>query len=167
MAMRYPPVDLNQLTVLPQTNQMTIPEDYLDEMGHMNIAYYVHLYNRAAWGMFEWLGISFKRMQTVDGGMFALEQHIRYLAEVHVGETVLIRSRVLGLSAKRLHFIHFMINQTTDKLASTFEVLASYANLKTRRTAAFPDEFVHDIRAKLVGHQALGWDAPMCGMLSP
>lgn len=160
-------IPLDQLRELPQTTHEVIPIAYLDEMGHMNIQYYVHIFNNAAWGMFAWFGLTMDKLQTVDGGMFALEQHIRYLAEVHAGESIVVHSRLLGLSKKRLHFMHFMINESTNKLAATFEVLASYANLEARRTAPFPGHFADDITARLRKHQALTWEAPVCGVLSP
>lgn len=165
--MQFDPLPLEVLLALPKTTETTIPPSYMDEMGHMNIQYYVHIFNNAAWGLFGWIGMDLAAFQAIDGGMFALEQHIRYLAEVHVGEQVEVHSRLLGVSAKRLHFMHFMLNQTTGKLASTFEVLASYADLSLRRTAPFPDSFMTEIQAKLALHHALTWTAPVCGVLKP
>ena len=160
-------IPIEQLRALPQTTREIIPQAYLDEMGHMNIQFYVHIFNNAAWGLFSWFGVTLDMLKTTQSGMFALEQHIRYVAEVHQGETVVVHSRLLGLSQKRLHFMHFMINESTNKLAATFEVLASYANLEARRTAPFPGHFADDITARLRKHQALTWEAPVCGVLSP
>ncbi|MFW5709674.1 MAG: acyl-CoA thioesterase [Chloroflexota bacterium] len=160
-------IDLSLLSSLPITNRITIPSDYLDEMGHMNIMYYIHIFDRAAWGLFELFGVTIKELESYGGGMFALKQFIQYLAEVHVGETVAVRSRVLGVSHRRIHFMHFMINETTGKLASTFEVLGSYADLNTRRTAPFPDSIAARIQDHLQHDQSLPWDAPICGILKP
>lgn len=158
-------IPLEKFAALPQTHHITIPIDYLDEMGHMNIQYYFRLYDRAAWELFAWFGVDWPYMEARSSGMFALKQFVQYLAEVHVGQMVTIRSRVLGLSAKRLHFIHFMINETTGKLASTLEVVGSYADLVARRTAPFPPEIAHIIAQRLAEHQALDWEAPVCGVL--
>jgi len=160
-------LDLAQLEALPLTNRVTIPEDYLDEMGHMNIMYYIHIFDRAAWEMFGWFGLSIDDLKAVNGGMFALRQFIQYLAEVHVGETVTVRTRVLGKSAKRLHFMHFMINETTGKLASTFEVLGSYVDMTTRRTTPFNDEMAALIQKRIDEHAAIDWNAPISGVIRP
>ena len=165
--MRFDPIPLDVLQALPKTTGHTIPDSYMDEMGHMNIQYYVHIFNRAAWGLFDWLNMGLEAFQKIDGGMFALEQHIRYVAEVHVGEQVIVHSRLLGVSAKRLHFMQFMLNDSTGKLAATFEVLASYADLSARRTAPFPEQFIGNLQQKLALHQALDWDARVCGVLHP
>ncbi len=160
-------IALADLQALPITNRITIPEDYRDEMGHMNIQYYVRIYDQAAWGLFEWLDISLEDLQATQNGMFALKQFIQYFAEVHVGETVVVRSRVLGKSAKRLHFIHFMVNESTQKLASTFEVLTTYADLSIRRSAPFNDAIAAKIQQRIDEHDQLTWEPPLSGILAP
>lgn len=158
---------LNQISQLPCYHRATIPEAYLDVMGHMNIRHYMGLFDDAAWGFFAAFGMTEAYYQTTSGGAFALEQHVRYLAEVHVGETVAIYTRVNGRTAKRIHFIHFMVNETTGKLAATLEVLGSHANTTTRRTTPFPAEIAASLDAMLARHGQLDWEAPLCGVLRP
>jgi acyl-CoA thioester hydrolase len=160
-------IELAHIRALPQTHQATIPPSFMDEMGHMNIQYYVHLYDRAAWALFAQVDLTLTRLQTDQNGMFALKQFIQYLAEVQVGETVTIHSRWLGVSAKRVHFMHFMVNETTNVLASTFEVLASHADLTVRRTAPFTEEVAARLRERVTADNALSWNVPVCGVLQP
>ncbi|MEJ7639637.1 MAG: hypothetical protein WKF75_17105 [Singulisphaera sp.] len=40
-------MDLNSL---PITYRASIPESYLDEMGHMNVTWYTHLFSQAMGG---------------------------------------------------------------------------------------------------------------------
>ncbi|MCU0514686.1 MAG: thioesterase family protein [Anaerolineae bacterium] len=155
-----------QLLSLPRTHQATIPPAYLDEMGHMNVMYYVHLFDRGAWGLFAHAGITFAALQAQQGGMFALQQFIQYLAEVHAGQTLSVYSRVLGVSARRLHFVHILLNDSTGSIAATQEVLAAYADLTTRRTADFPAEAAARLAALRADHAALPWAPPLCGLLS-
>ncbi|GAB4521362.1 MAG: acyl-CoA thioesterase [Anaerolineae bacterium] len=158
-------IALDQLDALPMTHRITIPDTFLDEMGHMNVMYYMHIFDRAAWGIFNVFGVTFKDVERTQLGMFALRQVITYLAEVHVGQTVAVRSRVLAVSAKRLHFMHFMVNETTGVLACTLEALASQADLRIRRSAAFPEDIRVRIEALVEAHSQLGWDAPVSGIL--
>lgn len=153
------------LTDLPLLNTVTIPEDYLDEMGHMNIMYYIHIFDRAAWELFTDLGLSLEYLEAHNAGMFALKQFIQYWAEVHVEETVSVYGRVLGVSERRVHFMMFMVNNTQDRIAATFEVLGSYADLTTRRTAPLPDDMRQHIQERIDTWNQLGWDAPTCGIL--
>src|SRR5688572_7003199 len=110
------PADLNDLTVY---NRVTITEEYLDAMGHMNVRWYVGIFDDATWKFFEQLGMTESYTREKRAGMFALRQFIQYLAEIHVGETVAVRSRLIKRSEKRLHFMHFMVNETTNTIAAT------------------------------------------------
>src|SRR5688572_15500286 len=134
-------IKFEMLEPLPETFRITIPESYHDILGHMNIQYYVHIYERATWGLFDHMGMTLEALQAKQAGAFALKQFIQYLSEVQAGETVTVRSRLLGFSAKRLHFFHFMVKESTLNIASTFEVLATYVDMTTRRSAAFPPDF--------------------------
>ena len=160
-------IPIPQLEQLPLTHRQEIPPEFEDAMGHMNIQWYVHMYGLAAWTLFDLFDITLEHVRQRQEGMFALKQFIEYRREVHIGQTVQIRSRVLGVSARRIHYLHFMINESSNHLASTFEVLASYADLDARRTAPFPDDIRATINDMLAQHQRLEWAAPVCGILAP
>ena len=160
-------LEVSQIQQLPCFHRTIIPEAYLDLMGHMNIRHYMGLCDDAALGFFSAFGMTKAYFETTSGGAFALEQHIRYLAEVHMGETVAIYIRVNGRTAKRIHFIHFMVNETTGKLAATIEVLTSHADTSIRRTSPFPDEVAQAIDAIIAEHEQLDWNAPLCGVIRP
>src|SRR5262245_20709740 len=96
------------LTKLPITHRAEIPSSYLDEMGHMNVMWYTHLFSEAASGLFQMVGLNLEYFKANQARSFALEQHFKYLKEVRLGQHVTLRSRVLGRSAKRWHSIHFM-----------------------------------------------------------
>lgn len=153
------------LEALPAFHRATIPEEYLDSMGHMNVRWYMVLFSEGAHELHAAIGMPPDYSHDGKNGTFALTQHIRYLAEVHVGQTVVIRSRFIGRSEKRLHVLHFMVNETTSKIAATMESLFSHADLETRRTSPFPDEIAGRIDARLKEHQQLEWKAPVCGVV--
>jgi acyl-CoA thioester hydrolase len=155
---------LAQLADLRVYLRTTIPEDYRDAMGHMNIRWYMALYDEAEWAFFAAFGMDNAYYQTRRGS-FALQQFVRYLAEVHVGDTLALTARMLNRSAKRIHYVNFMINETQGVLASTMEVLASHADLEARRTSPFPPEIAAHIDTMLVQHRGLAWEVPLCGAI--
>ncbi len=160
-------VSIEQLSTLPVYHRKTIPADYLDVMGHMNVRWYMTLFDEAAWQFFISFGMDRNYYEDTHNGAFALKHFIRYLAEVHAGETVAVRIRVLGRSAKRVHFMHFLINETTGKVAATMEALGSHADLAARRTSTFPDTVAAALDGLIAGQSNLGWDAPLCGVIQP
>jgi acyl-CoA thioester hydrolase len=155
------------LTVLPITLNHTIPELYLDEMGHMNVMWYIHLFSRAAGNLFARLGLDEDYFVANQAGTFALEMHIRYLAEVRADQTVVIRSRVLGRSSKCVHVMHFMCHADTGKLAATEEAIASHVDMRSRRTSPWPVRATDVIDRLLAEHGSLGWETPVCGVMKP
>ena len=107
---------LAQITALERTHHEEIPEEYLDAMGHMNVMWYTYLFGRAMQELFKQVGIDAEYVRQHKAGTFALERHVRYLAEVHVGQRVSVYPRVVGCSAKRFHVMKFMVNDTTAQL---------------------------------------------------
>jgi acyl-CoA thioester hydrolase len=144
----------------------TIPEEYRDMMGHMNIRWYMLLYDEAGIPLFERLGLTLDYYQQSRMGGFDPEHHLQYLAEVNIGDTVAIYARLLGRTAKRLHYMLFMVNETRGLLSSTFECVNSHADLAVRRTSPFPEHFAARADAMLAEHRQLDWDAPVCGAMS-
>ena len=155
------------LSSLPVTHRTVIPEDFIDEFGHMNVMWYTHLFTEAAGGLFQLVGLTREHFTANQTGSFALEQHFRYLKEVRLGQHVTLRSRVLGRSAKRWHTMHFMTIDELDVLAATAEVVSTYVDLAVRRSAAMPPAVAAAIDRLLTEYASLGWDAPVCGAMKP
>ena len=72
---------------LPTFHRETIPPAYLDIMGHMNVRHYIGIFDTAAWYFFAAVGMDESYYREYHAGGFALQQFIRYLAEVRVEET--------------------------------------------------------------------------------
>ena len=159
-------VPLENIAVLPLYHRETIPPEYLDAMGHMNVRWYMAVFDTAVWEFFKSYGLDQDYFTREQSGVFALKHVIQYYAEVKQGETVGIRVRLLGRSDKRFHFMAFMINETTGKLASTLEVLGTHADLSIRRGSPLPPVIQNKIDAKLAEDAALGWEAPVSGAIT-
>lgn len=163
MRPQFPSVE--QVTQLPLLMRQVIPPEYEDSNGHMNIRHYLGLYDEALWPFFATLGMDEAYFTEQRGGVFDLEHHIHYRAEVNIGDTVAVYGRGLARTAKRLHGMCFMVNETHQQLANTFEYVTSHADLDARRTSPWPDFFTQKLDAMLAEHDALDWDAPVCGVM--
>jgi acyl-CoA thioesterase FadM len=150
---------------LPITLQSIIPQAYADEMGHMNAMWYTHLFYQAAWELFGRLGLGSDSFQARQTGIFAAEAHYRYMAEVLAGQPVTVRTRLLGRSAKLLHFLHLLVLDDGPVLAATAEYLAGLIDLKTRRACPFEPHRVAAIDRLLAEHARLPGSAAVCGIM--
>lgn len=153
------------LTGLPITHEATIPESYLDLMGHMNVMWYTHLFGHASVGLFKRLGMDRNYVETYRRGTFALAQYFSYLKEVRVGEHVTLRSRLLGRSEKKFHIMHFMTKGDEPRLAATCELLGAHIDMTIRRTCPFTPHIAENLDRMIDEHSALGWDAPVSGAM--
>jgi len=152
------------LDPLPITCEATIPESYLDSMGHMNVMWYTHLFGKATCGLFKLLGMDDAYFRASGAGSFALAQFFRYRKEVRVGEHVTLRSRLLGRSDKQFHVISFMTKEG-GQLAATGEFLAAHIDMQTRRTSPFAPHILQNLDRLLAEHSALDWDPPVSGAI--
>jgi acyl-CoA thioester hydrolase len=162
-----PSVSSLELQLLPITHRTEIPESYMDQMGHMNIMWYTHLFAHGMGGLFKLIGMHRDYFVANQAGCFALQQFVCYLAEIRTGEHVTLRTRLLGRSAKRMHLMHFIIKDDGDVLASTAEIIAAHIDMRTRRTSPFPASLAETIDRVIAQHASLDWEAPLCGVMQP
>lgn len=157
------------LNELPITGHGEVLPDWIDEMGHMNVMWYTHLFSRAVFGMFDLFGFTPEYMKLHTAGSFALEMHVRYLAEVRVGQKVTLRTRILGRTPKRLHYMQFLIIDGTEagapKLSATGELVSAHVDLNIRRQTPWPEELSARLDPIVAAHAKLGWSAPVCGTM--
>ena len=159
--MQLPTISLEQLASLPEIYRIVIPPEYEDRNRHMNIRWYLVVYDEAGDAMYPMIGLTAEYFAASGMGGFDLEHHIWYRSEVRVGDTVVIRLRMLARTAKLCHYLMFMTNKTRGNLSSVFECVHAHADLKTRRTAAFPPETAARIDALIEAQRALAWAAPV------
>src|SRR5437764_10282937 len=143
------------LTALPITHRAVIPESYLDEMGHMNVMWYTHLFSMGAWGLFQQVGLTLDYFKANQAGSFALSQYFNYLKEVRLGQHVTIRSRVLGRTAKRWHSIDLMTIDETGELAATSEGVSTHVDMRIRRETPMPPSITDAIELMLEEYNRL------------
>lgn len=165
MKKRIPLPTYEQVTGLPEFYRQAIPDSYRDIMGHMNVRWYMALFDETAWRFFHWFGMTEDYCRTHHAGAFALEHHLFYINEVNIGDEVAVHVRVLDFTPKRVHMMFFMVNQTSRQLACTLEGVESHMDLQTRKTSPHPPHISAKVQELLAGHRVLEWDAPVCGVI--
>lgn len=158
-------VSLDQIRQLDRNFHQTIPAAYMDENRHMNVQYYLRIVERGVSAIYRQVGMGDLYLRADVYGNYALEQHIRYFAEVLEGDLVSVYVRLLGLSLKRTYFMGFLVNETRAQLAASVEVIAMNVDMRSKRGAPFPPEVFSNLEQILNDHQRLPWKAPTCGVM--
>jgi len=134
---------------------LTVEPQWIDYNGHLNLAYYHVLFDRATDGLFADLGIDAAYAADRKMSMFALEAHISYLREIGEGDRVHVDSQILDHDAKRLHVFQSLIHADSGFLSATCEIMQLHVDMATRRAAPFPDERMTVISACAAAHADL------------
>ena len=106
---------------------------WIDSNDHMNLAYYVVLFDHATDVIYAALGMGPGYKASSNCGTFAVETHILYDQELRLGERVRVTSHVLGADAKRLHLGHEMHRISDGARAAAQELMYLHIDLDRRR----------------------------------
>ncbi len=157
---------VEQVRQLFLADQLTIPESWEDQNGHVNIRYYMQMHSDAGWNMMGALGYQPDFVRTRRRGVFDLTQHLEYRSEILVGDDVAIYATVIARNEKRFHGISFIVNETRNEVANSFEYVTAYVDLEARRSTRIDDDIVVGLDRMIDAHAALSWDVPVCGALA-
>jgi acyl-CoA thioester hydrolase len=120
------------------TYRGTVYQWHCDQMGHMNVMWYVGKFDEATWNFFLTVGISPSYLRTQNRGMVAVQQTIAYKRELLAGDVIEIRTRILEVGDKRIRFEHEMRNAELDEVAAVCELIGVHINRETRKSCPFP-----------------------------
>ena len=124
---------------LPQCEGTVLPE-WIDANGHMNLAYYVVLFDQATDVLYDLLGFGQAYRDTTPYSTFTAETHTLYERELRVGERVRVVAHLLGADTKRMHYFHEMFHAEGGHRVAAQELIALHIDMRVRRVAPFPPD---------------------------
>jgi acyl-CoA thioester hydrolase len=119
-----------------------IKKEWTDYNNHMNMAYYVLVFDQIWEIILEKFKMGEQSAKTTKMSTMVVETHTTYNNEVKEGDEVEINLTFFDHDKKRLHFKMEMIEKSSKKLSATLEMLSLYIDLNKRRVAEFEDEKV-------------------------
>lgn len=114
--------------------------DWIDNNRHMNMGYYVVVFDLATDEFMRWIGLDEEHRRAQSVTTFCLEAHVTYQREVREGDPLRFTTQLLAHDAKRLHYIHAMYHATEGYLAATNELMSLHVSQQTRRGAPIATE---------------------------
>ena len=119
-----------------------IKKEWTDYNNHMNMAYYVLVFDQIWEIVLEKFKMGEQSAKTTNMSTMVVETHTTYNNEVKEGDEVEINLTFFDHDKKRLHFKMEMIEKSSKKLSATLEMLSLYIDLDKRRVTEFEDEKV-------------------------
>tara|TARA_B100000965_G_scaffold74030_1_gene58441 strand:- start:1151 stop:1621 length:471 start_codon:yes stop_codon:yes gene_type:complete len=118
-----------------------IKKEWTDYNGHMNVAYYVLIFDlNAAELLMNKFNMGEKSAKETNKSTMVVESHITYNQELLEGDEVDLNLIYFNHDKKRLQYKFEMVHKTKNYLASTIEILALYVDLGKRKVTEFEDE---------------------------
>jgi acyl-CoA thioester hydrolase len=134
---------------------MQIEPQWIDYNGHLNMAYYNVMFDRAIDDLWLVLGIGPDYKKSRGNSTFTAECHVRYLREIHLGDPVQVAIYLLAADDKRLHLFEELRHATEGWLSATSETMTLHIDMGLRKTAPFPPDVRATIDAVARAHAQL------------
>jgi acyl-CoA thioester hydrolase len=144
---------MNKLPIVIYSTE--IKPEWLDYNNHMNVAYYVLVFDLAFEELLLSIGLGEDGAKATGTSTMTLESHITYDQEVSLGQEVEIRIQLVDHDYKRMHlYLEMYVKGSSGYLASTLEHISMCVDLNERKSISFPREVMAKIAA-LSQHQSL------------
>ena len=117
-----------------------IKKEWTDYNNHMNMAYYVLVFDQVWENMLAKFKMGENSAKTKNMSTMVVETYTTYNNEVKEGDEVEINLTFFDHDKKRLHFKMEMIEKSSQKLSATLEMLSLYIDLNKRKVSEFEEE---------------------------
>jgi acyl-CoA thioester hydrolase len=134
---------------------MRVEADWIDYNGHLNMAYYNVLFDRAVDEAYALLDVGAGYCERDHRSFFTAEAHTRYLRELHAGDPVRVTFQLLDYDSKRLHYFEQLFHATEGWVSATAEILSLHVDMTTKRTAPFPADVAARLQRMRASHAEL------------
>ena len=138
-----------------QLHKDTVRSEWIDYNGHMNLAYYVLVFDHATDAFLDHIGLTEQFRLDQNASTFAAELHVTYHKEVGVGDNLNVITQLLGFDTKRIHYFHTMYDAVDEKLVATNELMSLYMDMSERRVGVMPESIQENLSNIQIEHSKL------------
>ena len=134
---------------------MRVEPAWIDYNGHLNMAYYHVLFDRAVDEAYEVIGIGLDYLKETKHSTFTAEAHVRYLRELRENDPVKVAFQLLDYDSKRIHFIEQLLHAEEGWLSATSENMTLHIDMTARKVVPFPDSVMQALARVKAAHGKL------------
>jgi len=135
--------------------QGEVKSGWIDPNGHMNLAYYVVLFDHAFDLILAEWDLDWAYTKRTRQSLFDVETHTLYEQELRAGETVCVHSWVIGVDDKRLHIAHEMYRAADNRRAACLEAMNLHVELDNRKVMPWPKTQRRALEGAASAHSAV------------
>ena len=137
------------------SSTMRVENAWIDYNGHLNMAYYNVLFDRALDELYAQLGLGPEYLTTRNASTFAAECHIRYLRELKQADPVRVTVQLVDFDDKRIHLFQTLRHATDGWMSATCEHLSLHVDMGSRKVTPFPPDILANLAVMKAMHGRL------------
>jgi acyl-CoA thioester hydrolase len=137
------------------SSTMRVEPAWIDYNGHLNMAYYHVLFDRAIEEGFTIVGLGEDYVEERRASYFAAEMHVLYRRELKAHDEVRATLQLIDYDEKRLHFYMELRHASESWIAASCEHLALHVDMETRKVTPFPDDILRNLAVMKAAHARL------------
>jgi acyl-CoA thioester hydrolase len=134
---------------------MRIEPQWIDYNGHLNVAYYNVLFDRAIDEAYELIGLGPDYLKQHGHSTMVAETHVRYLRELGESDPVRVSVQLLDYDAKRFHLFEQLLHATENWVSASCETMTLHVDMTAKKVTPFPDSVLRLIDRMKVAHAVL------------
>lgn len=114
---------------------------YCDAFGHMNVRWYSHFFDDAAFHLWPLYWGSHKKMEREFGvHTVTASAKVEFIQELVAGDLIIVDSLLTRVGGKSCAFMERMLHVDTGEVHATYETVEVFFDPKTRKSAPIPSE---------------------------
>jgi acyl-CoA thioester hydrolase len=134
---------------------MRIEPQWIDYNGHLNVAYYNVLFDRAVDELYELIGLGPAYLERHQHTTMVVEAHVRYLRELKLDDPVRVTMQILDYDAKRIHLFEQLLHASENWVSATSENMTLGVDMTTKKVAPFTDDVLRLLERMKAAHAVL------------
>ncbi len=137
------------------SSTMRVEKQWIDYNGHLNLAFYHILFDRALDEAFGLAGLGPDYVEEQNASYFVAETHTLYQRELKQDDPVRTTVQLLDVDEKRMHIYLEVRHANEGWIAATCEMMSLHVDLTTRKVSRFPTEIRRNLDIMLAAHSRL------------
>ncbi len=133
-----------------ETNRGVVFPWHCDQFGHMNVRWYAHIFDDAAFHIWSAAGFAVKDMAALGVHTVVARTATDFVREIRAGELFLVRSAFTRCGNKSCDHRQQLLNADTGTLHAVQNSVEVFFDPETRRSVPMPDALRQFVEANLI-----------------
>ena len=133
-----------------ETHRNIVQPWLCDQFGHMNVRWYAHFFDDAAYHVWTAIGFGLRQMEEKGFHTVVAQTRTDFVQELHAGQCILVKSAFTRLGGKSVTYRQELFDADVGTLHARQEAVEVFFDPKTRKSDAIPEEIRAAVGAALV-----------------